>query len=105
MNKKHVKIVPNDELQNQLSHLVGNRKVLYIICELNHMDELKIKGQMADAAKKRSKPLYCPTTDTTYTSIKQASIELILDPSAISRCLSGKQKSTNGYTFNEVKQR
>ena len=64
------------------------------------MDKLKIKGKIAEAAKKRKKPVYCPTTDTTYPSIKQACIELILDPGAVSRCLSGKQKSTNGYTFS-----
>ena len=99
MNKKHVKIIPNEELQSKLYELLGRRNVRYIICEPNRMDELKIKGQIQEAAKKRNKPVYCPTNDTTYPSIKQAAIELILDPGAISRVLSGDRKSTNGYTF------
>ena len=99
MRKKHVKLIPNDDIQNQLQTLVGNRKVLYIICEPNHMDKLKINGRMTEVREKRKVEVYCKTNNKTYPSIKQASIELILDAGAISRCISGKQESTNGYTF------
>ena len=99
MSKQHVKLIPNDDMQNQLLPIVGNRKVLHIICEVNQVDKLKIKGKMALIAKKRKVEVYCKTNNKTYPSIKQASIELILDAGAISRCISGKQESTNGYTF------
>ena len=103
MHKQHVKLIPNDDIQNQLQTLVGNRKILYIICEVNQMDELKIKGKMAEIAKERRVRVYCPTNDTTYPSIKQAAIELILDPGAISKVVNGKQQSTGGYEFKKGK--
>jgi len=103
MKKKQVKILPNSELKNHLYPMVGNRNVLYIICEPNQMDALKIKGKVTEQAKKRRVEVYCPTTDTTYPSIQQAAIELILDPGAISKCLAGKQESTKGYTFRREK--
>jgi len=100
MNTKHVRITPGVELQDRLFELFGNRKVLYVMCEMNRMDELKIKGQIKEAATKRCKPIFCDTNGKQYESIKQASIELILDPGAISRVLSGKQSTTKGYTFS-----
>lgn len=38
----------------------------------------------------------------TFTTISQAALDLNLDQSAISRCLSGTRDQTKGYTFVEV---
>jgi len=99
MKTKTVKLVPNEDLQNQLYNLVGNRKVLHIVCELNHIDKLKIKGQIQEAAKQRRKPIYCETNGKAYKSISQAAIELILSPGNISKVCYGKRSNAGGYKF------
>jgi len=98
----NIKLIPNKDMQNELSTLVGNRKILYILCEENQVDVLKRKGKLSEQAKKRSVRVYCPTTLETYESIQDAAIKLILDPGAISKVVNGKQKSTGGYTFKKA---
>ena len=100
MYKRNNKLVPNEEMQSQLEDIVGRRKVLYIICEPNRVDLLKIKGQMKELGKKRKKPVVCITNGVTYPSISEASLALGLGVGAISKCASGKQHSTQGHTFS-----
>ena len=99
MNKKHIKLVPNAEMQEQLEDIVGRRKVRYIICEPNQLDLLKLKGKMMDLGKQRKKPVVCINNGKTYNSISEASLALGLDPAAISKCARGKQHSTQGFAF------
>ena len=62
------------------------------------MQEKKKTGwrKNGDYAKKR---IYCLTTNQSFESLKQAGIELGLNPSSISGVLKGRYKTTKGYVF------
>lgn len=48
------------------------------------------------------KKIYCCTNQKWYNSIKEASIDLNLNPSTISRNLSGETFQASGYIFSEI---
>ena len=76
--------------------------MLHIVCKESRADIIKRKNKTIRQNKVKIKPVYCPATDISYPSIQDVAISLRLDSGAISRCLSGKQNSTKGYTFEKV---
>jgi len=98
--KMTVKLIPNEAMQNCLMELVQNRTILHIECEASQMDILKYNSKRAKNFGKRDKAIVCLNNNIQYKSIRAASIDLGLDPGAISRLVSGKRLSTNGYKFS-----
>ncbi len=99
----NIKLTPTQEAQNQLHMIVDGRKVLYIMCEENSSDIAKRKAKIADRNKTKRTAVVCTNNSKRYESILEASIELNLDPGAISRCISNKQKTTKGFGFKKDK--
>jgi len=95
----NIRLIPNQQMQDQLYDMVGHRKVLHIVCEESPIDVTNRKNKIISKNKIKRKPVYCITTAEIYPSIKEAAMELILDPGAISKVCNGKQQSTNGYKF------
>ena len=94
-----VKLIPNQDMQDCLNELVQGRKILYVICKPSQSDINKYNNKKAKNLGDNKKPIICISTGAVYDSIKQASIALGLDAGAISRCVSGKQKTTKGFAF------
>ena len=59
----------------------------------------KANGTYDKISDKLSIPVYCITNNTVYKSAIEASRQLNLDNSSITKCLKGKRKSTKGYQF------
>ena len=95
-----VKLLPNQAMQDCLAELVQGRKILHVMCEPSQSDINKYNNKKAKNLGNHKKPILCTTTGAVYDSIKQASIALRLDAGAISRCVSGHQASTKGYSFD-----
>jgi hypothetical protein len=96
-----VKLIPNEQMQDQLSQVTGGRRVKYIICEPTQMDILKQNGKRKENLKQIKTPVICLNNNIRYESIKSASIDLRLDPKAISKCINGKQETVKGYKFKK----
>ncbi len=95
----NIEITPTQAMVEALNPYLEGRKIISIRCEMNNMDRYKRNMHLQKNSKKRKRSFECLNNHEVYQSIKDAAIELSLDPGAISRCLSGKQGTTQGYSF------
>ena len=90
---KNIWLIPKERM------FIEGREVIKILCKPSGSDEFKEKERLSKLGKAKRRPIKCLTNGKVYSSIAEASRELILHPGAISKVCNGKQKSTNGYTF------
>lgn len=84
----------NEETKKKLSEAAKNRSDEWRQKQRNaHLG----REQSEEERAKRRKPVYCVELDKVFESMKQAAIELELNPGNISNCLTGRQNKTGGY--------
>jgi len=78
------------------------RKVLYIICEGNRLDNIKANEIRIKNLKVRRRAVECVTDGKVYPSVKEASEATGVPSSNISACCSGRLKSAGGYLWEHA---
>ena len=94
-----VNLVPNKAMQDCLAELVQGRKILHVVCEPTPNDIYNYNIKKAKNLGDNKISIICVNNNKAYESISKAARALGLDPGAISKCISNKQESTNGFRF------
>ena len=96
--------------ENKLNNTISNLEWCDAKSNVNHGTRneraaatKRVNGTYDKIAYKCSIPVYCITNNTVYKSSHEASRQLNLNQSSITRCLKGKITQTKGYQFEYYK--